>query len=155
MWSSNKGNSRTGTLPWRHNECDGVSNHRHLDCLLNRFSGADQRKDLRSASPAVVRGVHWWPMTSLQKGPVTRTMFPFYDVVMKRTPCGSHPSSTAVLCISHVPDNSDAWLILTHLVLQPSRCGSRYIRGILVNIMPYTGLSRDVTWPSCDVIFII
>ena len=23
---------------WRHNECDGFSNHRRLDCLLNPFS---------------------------------------------------------------------------------------------------------------------
>ena len=25
------------TLQWRHNGCDGVSNHRHHDCLLNRL----------------------------------------------------------------------------------------------------------------------
>ena len=24
-------------LHWRHNECDVVSNHHHLDCLLDRF----------------------------------------------------------------------------------------------------------------------
>ena len=26
-----------GTLQWHHNECDGVSNHQHLDCLLNHL----------------------------------------------------------------------------------------------------------------------
>ena len=26
------------TLQWRHNECDGVTNHRRLDCLHNRLS---------------------------------------------------------------------------------------------------------------------
>ena len=25
------------SLDWRHNECNGISNHRHLDCLLNRL----------------------------------------------------------------------------------------------------------------------
>ena len=25
-------------LQWRHNELDGVSNHRRIDCLLNRCS---------------------------------------------------------------------------------------------------------------------
>ena len=25
------------SLPWRHNECDGVSNHQPHDCLLNRL----------------------------------------------------------------------------------------------------------------------
>ena len=30
---SNSGN----TLQWRHNECDGVSNHQPHDCLLNRL----------------------------------------------------------------------------------------------------------------------
>ena len=28
----------TPTLRWRHNECDGVSNHQPQDCLLNRLS---------------------------------------------------------------------------------------------------------------------
>ena len=27
----------SNALQWRHNERDGVSNHRHLDCLLNRL----------------------------------------------------------------------------------------------------------------------
>ena len=31
-------------LRWRHNEHDGVSNHRRLDGLLNFCSAADKRK---------------------------------------------------------------------------------------------------------------
>ena len=49
------------SLQWRHNERDGVSNHRRLDCLLYGFSGADQRKHQSSASLAYVRGIHRWP----------------------------------------------------------------------------------------------
>ena len=45
-------------------------------------SGADQRKHQSSAPLAFVRGIHRWPANSPHKGPVTRKMFPFDDVVM-------------------------------------------------------------------------
>ena len=44
--------------------------------------GADQRKHQRSASLAFVRTIHQWPVDSPHKSPVTRKMFPFYDVIM-------------------------------------------------------------------------
>ena len=48
-------------LQWRYNEPNGVSNHQSHDCLLNRYSGADQRKYQSLASLAFVRGIHrWW-----------------------------------------------------------------------------------------------
>ena len=46
------------------------------------YSGADQRKHQSSASLAFVRGIHRWPVNSPHKGPVTRIMFPFDDVIM-------------------------------------------------------------------------
>ena len=45
-------------------------------------SGADQRKHQSSASLAFVRGIHRWPVNFSHKGPVTRKMFPFDDVIM-------------------------------------------------------------------------
>ena len=45
-------------------------------------SGADQRKHQSSASLAFVRGIHRSPVNSPHKGPVTRKMFPFDDVIM-------------------------------------------------------------------------
>ena len=36
------------------------------------------------ASLAFVRGIHQWPVNSPHKGPVTRKMFPFDDVIMYR-----------------------------------------------------------------------
>ena len=45
-------------------------------------SGADQRKHQSSASLAFVRGIHRWPVNSPHKGPVTRKMFSFDDVIM-------------------------------------------------------------------------
>ena len=45
-------------------------------------SGADQRKYQSSASLAFVRGIHWWPMNSPHKEPITRKMLPFDDAIM-------------------------------------------------------------------------
>ena len=45
-------------------------------------SGADQRKHQSSAPLAFMRGIHRWPVNSPHKGPVTRKMFPFDDVIM-------------------------------------------------------------------------
>ena len=40
------------------------------------------KKNQSSASLAFVRGIHRWPVNSPHKGPVTRKMFPFDDVIM-------------------------------------------------------------------------
>ena len=47
------------------------------------YSGTDQRKHQSSASLAFVRGIHRGPVNSPHKGPVTRKMFPFDDVIMR------------------------------------------------------------------------
>ena len=46
------------------------------------YSGADQRKHQSCALLAFVREIHRWPVNSPHKGPVTRKMFPFDDVIM-------------------------------------------------------------------------
>ena len=46
------------------------------------YSVVDQRKHQSSASLAFVRGIHLWPVNSPHKGPVTRKMFTFDDVIM-------------------------------------------------------------------------
>ena len=51
----------------------------------NVCSGADLRKHQSSASLAFVMGIHWLPVDSPHKGPVTRKMFPFDDVIMMLT----------------------------------------------------------------------
>ena len=67
---------------WRHNDHDGVSNHQPHDCLLNHLSRHRWKKHQSSASLAFVRGIHRWPVNSPHKGPVTRKMGPFDDVIM-------------------------------------------------------------------------
>ena len=61
---------RIYTLHWRHNECDGVSNH--------VCSGADQRKTQRSASWGKSTDDRWIPSQSASNG----EMFQFDDVIM-------------------------------------------------------------------------
>ena len=48
----------------------------------NVWSRIDQTKHQSSAWLAFVRGLHRWPVKSPHKGPVTRKMFPFHDVIM-------------------------------------------------------------------------
>ena len=46
------------------------------------YSDADQRKHQSSALLTFVRGIHRWPVNPPHKGPVTRKMFPFDDVII-------------------------------------------------------------------------
>ena len=56
-----------GASQWRHNERDGVSNHRRLHCLLNCWSKRRYKIYQSSASLVFVRGIHRWPLNSPQK----------------------------------------------------------------------------------------
>ena len=69
------------SLLWRHNERDDVSNHLRLNCLLV-CSGADQSKNQSSVALAFAGELPRLPVNSPCKGPVTRKMFPFDDVIM-------------------------------------------------------------------------
>ena len=71
-----------GSLHWRHDEHDGVSNYQPHDCLLNRLFRCRSKKHQSSASPAFVCGIHRWPVNSPHKRPVTRKIFPFDDVII-------------------------------------------------------------------------
>ena len=55
------------SLQRRHNERDGVSNRRRLDCLHNRM--------FRRRSLTFVRGIDRWPVNSSHKGPVMRKIW--------------------------------------------------------------------------------
>ena len=55
------------------------------------YSSTDQRKYQSSASLAFVRGIHRGPVNSPHKGPVTRKMIPFDDVIMEWNFRDDHP----------------------------------------------------------------
>ena len=70
-------------LQWRHNDRDCVSNHQRLDCLLTRlFRRRSKKTPTLRVTGLCVRGIHRWPVNSPHRGPVTRKMFPFDDVIM-------------------------------------------------------------------------
>ena len=81
------------SLQWRHNERDGVSNHRRLECLLNRLfrRRSDQRKHQSSVSLAFVTWIHRWPVDSPHKGSVAQKIFLFDDVIMIFIVCFQEP----------------------------------------------------------------
>ena len=64
------------TLHWRHNEHDGVSNYQPHDCLLHCLLRSRWKKILK------LRVTGRWPVNSPHRGPVTRKMFSFDDVIM-------------------------------------------------------------------------
>ena len=66
----------------RHNEHHGVSNHQPHYCT-QPFIQAQIRENTK-ASLAFVRGIHRWPVNSPHKGPVTRKVFSFDDVIMSK-----------------------------------------------------------------------
>ena len=64
------------SLQWHYNEGDSVSNHRRLDCLLNRSFRR------RSKTTSKVRVTGLCGANSPEKGPATPKMFPFIDFIM-------------------------------------------------------------------------
>ena len=44
------------TLQWHHNECNGISNHRHLECLLNRLFSCRLNKTLKLCISGLCEG---------------------------------------------------------------------------------------------------
>ena len=73
---------QVSTLQWRHMGVMASSITSLTSVYSTVYSGADQRKYQRSTSLALVREIHRWPANSPHKGPVTRKMFPFDDVIM-------------------------------------------------------------------------
>ena len=61
------------------------------------YLDADQRKHQSSASLAFVWGIHWGPVNSPHKWPVTRKMFPFDDVIMIFPSLGARASADIVV----------------------------------------------------------
>ena len=72
------------SLQWRHNDHDSVSNHQHHGCLLNRLFGRRSKKTSKLRVTGLCAGNSPGPVNSPHKGPVTRKMFPFDDVIMFR-----------------------------------------------------------------------
>ena len=76
------------SLQWRHNDHDIVSNHQPHGCLLTRLFRRRSKKTSK--------------LNSRHKGPVTRKMFPFDDVIMYNTglsSCQTENTMQLILCL--------------------------------------------------------
>ena len=69
-------------LQWRHNDHDSVSNHQPHGCLLNSLFRRRSKKTSKLRVTGLCVGNSPGPVNSPHKGPVTRKMFPFDDVIM-------------------------------------------------------------------------
>ena len=87
------------------------------------YSGADKTKYQSSASLACARGIHRWPVNSLHKGPVTRKMFPFDDVIMV------HVSSYALVfhSVLSIWAGSHLYLLLVYVCVCVRVCVHRLL----------------------------
>ena len=67
-----------------HNECDSVSNHQHLDCLLNRMFRHRSKKTSKLHDTGLCEGNP--PATSgfPSQRPVKQKMFPFDYIIMMK-----------------------------------------------------------------------
>ena len=96
-------------------------------------SAADQRNHQSSAPLTFVRGIHWWSVNSMQKGPVTRKTFPFDDVIMISVPAdGLITLSPSAEIFRHTK--------YIHKCIAPSCLFSTQVRG-------------DGTWPLITHLF--
>ena len=71
------------TLLRHHNGHSSVSNHQPHDCLHNRLFRRRSQKTSKLRATGLCVGNSPGPVNSPHKGPVTRKMFPFDDVIMK------------------------------------------------------------------------
>ena len=71
-------------LRWRHNDHDGVSNHQPRGWLLNRLFTRRSKKTSKLRVTGLCTENSPGPVNSPHKGPVTRKMLPFDDVIMDK-----------------------------------------------------------------------
>ena len=112
------------TLRWRHNGRDGVSNHQPHDCLLNRVFRHRSKKTSKLCVTGLCAGNSPGTGEFPRKGPVTRKMFPFDDVIMQLFQDGWNSKATHP-CSHLISDNRNttSWTILWNSVIRKQTKG--------------------------------
>ena len=77
----------TSPLQWRRNDHNDVWTHQPHGCLLNRLFRRRSKKTSKLRVTGLCVGNSPGPVNSPHKGPVTRKMFPFDDVIMQSWIC--------------------------------------------------------------------
>ena len=121
---------------------------------LTVYPGADQRKPQNSGSLAFVKEIHQWPLNHPHKGPVTRKMFPFNDVIMIDTGStlwGGWLSAKSIMirsrnngvrCMTFLPLSIDA-------LSQPDIEKRKSCTQLLENSINCIPKYAHYLWPSC------
>ena len=125
-----------GTLQWRHNERDGVSNHRCLDCLLDRLFSPRSRKTskprvtgLCEGNPPVTGGSHTQRSSNADNSSIWRrhhATIPEWFRMLLPIP----QSKTHIQLIVNI--TLTGWYLLTSLA--PPRNGLPFSKNIFLNI---------------------
>ena len=112
------------SLQWRYNEHGGISNHQPHGCFLNRLFRRRSKETSKLRVTGLCMGNSPGPVNSPHKGPVTRKMFPFDDVIMNRASyVGSVSiSSSRYFHVSNTDPKSTGLI----LGFQPANEGRRY-----------------------------
>ena len=107
------------TLHWRHNDQDSVSNHQPHGCLLNRLFRRRSKKTSKLRVTGLCVGNSPGPVNSPHKGPVTRKIFPFDDVIMKPIDLNTNLVNLIYPLIkSDFPNSSMDWAFFGEMVKQ-------------------------------------
>ena len=125
------------TLEWRYNECDGVSNHQRLGCLLKRMFRCRSKKTSKLRVTGLCEGIHRWPVNSPHKGPVTRKMFPLDDVIITCNVYTIYLLHFRTATYQIVCTNADEYLQAVFMSTFPVwQCILRLILVVFVNNLP-------------------
>ena len=115
-------------------------------------SGADQRKHKKSASLTFVWRIHRWPLNSSHKGPVTRKMFAFDDVIMftflpKKNfiqPVPFRPCRHYASLIQTLPNRWTWWPVL--YIFMSGRPGCMYAISLHASVTSYFLMMASSHW---------
>ena len=94
---------------WRHNDRGGVSDHQPHDCLLSRLFRLRSKKTSKLRGTGLCAGNSPGPVNSRRKGPVTRKIFPFDDVIMVHDFFNSISTNVLVLKSAWLPKFIAVW----------------------------------------------
>ena len=110
-------NTNCVSLQWRINDHDGVSNHQPHGCLLNRLFRRISKQTSKLCVTGFVRGIH--------RGPVTRKMIPFDDVIME---VSKSKASQCWLYCCRKPNNLPAtWIRFQDM----PKCGNTVVTSLI------------------------
>ena len=131
---------------WRHNNHDSVSNHQPHSCLLNRLFRRRSKKTSKFRVTGLCVGNSPGSVNSPHKGPVTRKMFPFDDVIMlhydSKTGRWIPLGNDWIFCVVVCPDQrsvGDTWI---KLGLSYVTCCLSSVYNLVSMVIVHPGVTR-------------